>query len=418
MGKTIIEKIFSAHSEEKAKPGNIIWIDLDVRSARDFGGANVVKNLHEYYPNERKVIDPSKTFFTFDCYPQTPSIQNAVNQQICRNFAQKEGIKVYDMNSGIGTHVMIEQGLAIPNRTIVGTDSHLNILGSVGAFGQGMGDKDIAFAFKAGKTWFEVPETMKIVFKGKLPNYCVAKDLVLAILREIGSKGALGKAIEFYGEAIDQLDLAGRITLSSMVTEMGGIIGFCPPNQEIINYCQNHSDISNIKPFYADEDALYTHTVEIDITDLKPLIACPPNPANVHEVEEIAKKNIVVDTVFIGSCTNGRYEDIKIAADTLKGNKVADGVRMKIVPATREVYGQLLKEGLLELFFEAGAMIQSPGCGGCAQGQVGMTGEGEVQVSTGNRNFTGKQGAGQTYLASPATAATCALTGKITVPKL
>ncbi|MFX0095680.1 MAG: aconitase/3-isopropylmalate dehydratase large subunit family protein [Candidatus Hodarchaeota archaeon] len=418
MGKTIIESIFSTHSKNEVKPGNIVWIDLDIRSARDFGGANVVQNLHKYYPEEQKVGDPKKTFFTFDCYPQAPSVKDAINQQICRDFAQELGIKVYDMDSGIGTHVMIEQGLAIPNRTIVGTDSHLNLLGAVGAFGQGMGDKDIAFAFKSGKTWFEVPETMKITFKGKLPKQCTAKDLTLAVLRKIGSKGALGRAMEFYGEAIDQLDLAGRITLSSMVTEMGGIIGFCPPNQKVINFCQKRSGNVDIQPLYADTDASYTQTVEIDITNLKPLIACPPNPAIVHEIEEIAKKDITVGSVFIGSCTNGRYEDIKMAAEILRGHKVADGVRMKIVPATREVYGKMLKNGLVELFFEAGAMVQSPGCGGCAQGQVGMTGEGEVQISTGNRNFPGKQGAGQTYLASPVTAAACAVAGKITVANL
>ncbi len=414
MGKTIIEKIMSSHSKETAKPGVIIWIDIDVRSARDFGGANVVKNFESEYPDE-KIDDVNKTFFTFDCVAPANNIPYANNQQICRIFAQKQGIKVYDVDSGIGSHIMIEKGLAKPNTIIVGTDSHLNILGCVGAFGQGMGDQDIAFAFKTGKTWFEVPETIKITIKGKFEYPTTAKDLTLAVLKQLGASGALGKAIEYYGNTIDNLSLPERITLASMTTEMGGIVSFITPNDEIIQYCKERAKSNNIQKINADEDANYSEEITIDISNLKPLLSAPPSPENVHNVEDFADEKI--DSAFIGSCTNGRIEDFEIAANILKGKKVAKNVMLKLVPATREVYGEILNRGLLEIFYKAGAIISHPGCGGCASGQLGMTGQGEVQISTSNRNFLGKQGAGKTYLASPATVAASALSGKITSPE-
>lgn len=419
MGKTIIEKIMTKHSDEEATAGKIVWIGIDLRTARDFGGANVVKNFEKYYPNE-KVHDNSKTFFTFDCVVPANNIPYANNQHICRLFAREQGIKVFDCDRGIGSHVDIEEGLALPGSVVVGTDSHLNILGAIGAFGQGMGDQDIAFAFKAGKTWFEVPETMKIVIKGQLPASTTAKDLTLAVLRKLGSKGALGKAMEFYGEAIDLLGLAGRITLASMATEMGGIIGLIPPNQEIIEYCNERSARNNgnkVEPVYADEDAEYCETIEIDITDLKPQIAQPPKPDNVADVAEIS--GTPIDSAFIGSCTNGTYEDIAAAARLLEGRKIKEGIMATVVPGTKEVYGKLLNEGMIQILFDGGVMVTSPGCGGCASGQVGMTGENEVKVSSSNRNFPGKQGAGSTYLASPETAMASAILGKIvTAPEL
>ena len=228
MGKTIIEKIIQAHSDEPVEAGKIVWMGLDARTARDFGGANVVKNYRAHY-GDAPVDDAAKTFFTFDLVTPANNIPYAVNQQICRDWAKGQGVRVFDVDAGIGSHVAIEQGLTWPGATFVGTDSHLNILGAIGAFGQGMGDQDIAFTFKAGKTWFEVPSTMKIVIKGDLKPPCTAKDLTLACLRKLGASGVLGQAAEFYGPAIDALGLAGRITLASMMTEMGGIVGLIPP---------------------------------------------------------------------------------------------------------------------------------------------------------------------------------------------
>jgi 3-isopropylmalate/(R)-2-methylmalate dehydratase large subunit len=278
-----------------------------------------------------------------------------------------------------------------------------------------MGDQDIAFAFKAGKTWFEVPTTMKVTVKGDLKLPCTPKDLTLACLRRLGASGALGQAVEFYGPAVDGLDLPGRITLASMMTEMGGIIGLIPPSEAVLAYCRERSGRQDLVALHADPDARYTQELEIDITDLEPLIACPPKPDNVKAVREVAGTK--VDSVFIGSCTNGRLEDVAAVAEIVKGRHLAPGMVASIVPATREVFAQMLHSGLLQTLFDAGFIISNPGCGGCASGHIGMVGDKEVQISTSNRNFAGKQGPGDIYLASPAVAAWAALTGEITVPR-
>ena len=410
MGKTVIEKIIGSHTREEVSPGAVVWMDLDVRSARDFAGANVVGNFRKYYPGE-KVDDAYRTFFTFDCNVPANTIPYANNQMRCREFAREQGVKVYDVDAGIGSHVMIDEGLSLPGGTIVGTDSHLNILGAVGAFGQGMGDQDIAFGFRAGRTWFEVPATMRVVIKGDLPDGCTARDLTLEVVGTLGSKGALGRAIEFEGAAIDALDLAGRITLSSMVTEMGGIIGLIAPNDEVIEYLAKRSGRNDLSPVHPDAGAKYVETITVDISNLTPRISVPSKPDNVVPVTEV--KDVAVDSVFVGSCTNGRYEDFVAVAEIVKGKKVAPGVMARAVPATREIYGNLLADGIINTLYDSGFIVSNPGCGGCASGQIGMTGSNEVQVSTSNRNFKGKQGDGATYLASPATAAASALAGKI-----
>ena len=414
MGKTVIEKIFAAHSQDEVAPGKVIWLEIDVRSARDFAGANVVKRFREAFLGA-KVDDPDRTFFTFDCNAPANTIAYAQNQQICRLFAREQGIRVYDVNSGIGSHVLIEEGLAVPGATVVGTDSHMNILGAVGAFGQGMGDVDIAYVFRTGRTWFEVPPTMRVVVKGRYEYPTTAKDLTLALVGRLGSRGALGKAVEIVGEQVEALDLAGRITLASMATEMGAIISFLPPSEEVLAFAKEASGREDLTYPTPDPDASYVETVELDVSNLRPKIAAPPRPDNVYDVADLEGEP--VQSVFVGSCTNGRYEDIRLVAEILKGRKVAPGVMLKVAPATRRVWGRLLKEGWLEVLYEAGAIITHPACAGCAQGQIGMTGEGEVQLSTGNRNFPGKQGKGPTYLCSPATAAASALQGKITSPE-
>ncbi|MCR4439927.1 MAG: aconitase/3-isopropylmalate dehydratase large subunit family protein [bacterium] len=412
MGQTIIEKIISAHADRQARAGEIVWMDIDLRSARDFGGANVVKNLREHYQGNY-VADPSRTVFTFDCNVPANTAGYADNQQICRLFAREQGIRVYDVNQGIGSHVVIEQGLVVPGEVMVGTDSHLNILGAIGAFGQGMGDQDIAFAFKTGRTWFEVPATIRVNLYGTFHYPTTAKDLTLYIVGKLGTKGALGKAVELYGPAIDQLSLAGRITLASMATEMGAIAAFMVPNEEVLSYCRARSGRA-VSPVTADSDAEYVRVIDIDVSHLRPQVARPNSPADVVPASELG--GVRIDSVFIGSCTNGRYEDYAVVASILRGRGVAEGVMLKIVPATAEVYDRLLDDGLIKIFREAGAVVSHPGCGGCASGQIGMVGEHEVQISTSNRNFRGKQGKGDTYLASPATAAASALRGFITCP--
>ncbi len=413
MGHTIIQKIIARHSKEPPTPGTIVWMDLDVRSARDFGGANVVKNFEANYPGQ-SVADVKKTCFTFDCVAPANNIPYANNQHTCRKFARKQGFKVYDVDQGIGSHINIEEGMAVPGATIVGTDSHLNILGAVGAFGQGMGDQDIAFTFRAGKTWFEVPHSMRVKVKGTFAHPVTAKDLVLKMLQVLGSNGALGLAMEYYGPAIDALDLPGRITLASMATEMGAIISFITPSQAILETLSKAAG-RPIEPIAADPDAVYAKEIEVDVTGLEPLVACPPTPENVKKVREVAGRK--VDSVFIGSCTNGRFEDFEAASRFLQGRKIASHVMAKAVPATQKVYAQLLESGVLKSLFESGFIISHPGCGGCASGQIGMTGKDEVQVSTSNRNFKGKQGDGETYLASPIVAAAAALKGELVDPR-
>ncbi len=414
MGKTIVEKILGAHSKDEVKPGAVIWLDIDVRSARDFGGPNVVAHYRKHYGNT-PVADSSKTFFTFDLVAPAKSIKYAVNQSICRKFAREQGIKVFDVDAGIGTHVLMEQGIIKPGVTAVGTDSHYNIVGAIGAFGQGMGDVDIAFVFKTGKTWFEVPKTVKINIKGKFEFPTTAKDLTLKILKHIGTEFALGRAIEFYGEAVESLPLHGRITLLSMVTEMGGIIGYIPFSDEVIDEIKRFTGVEDFQVFEADSDAEYEKEITIDVSNLKPQVAAPPHPHNVFDVDEL--KDVKVDLIFVGSCTNGRTEDIETVAKILRGRKVKEGVVLTIKPATKRVYGELLKKGVLQELYEAGAIIVNPGCGGCAQGHEGLVGEGEVELNTSNRNFPGKQGKGEVYLVSPAVAAASALTGRITSPE-
>jgi 3-isopropylmalate/(R)-2-methylmalate dehydratase large subunit len=410
MGSTMIEKILAAHSDrERVQPGDIVDVTIDARVARDFGGANVVKNITDH---GLTVDDPAKTFFTFDCNPTGSDQKYAANQQRCRVFARENGIKVYDINRGIGTHILIEEGLAGPGTTAISTDSHANILGAVGAFGQGMGDIDIAAAWSKGKIWFKTPSSAKIIFTGERPAPVTAKDIVLNLLARFGSNSLLGYSIELYGDAIDKLKLDERITISSMATELGAIIIFIPPNAEVIQYCESRS-MQRVEPVLADENAVYDLVEEVDVSSFKKLVSLPGKP---HDTASVPEEKVWIDSAFIGSCTNGRMKDLEMAACVLKGRKVAPGVVLKIVPATDTIWLQALEQGLLEDLKEAGALISNAGCAGCAAGQVGQNGPGEVTISTGNRNFPGKQGQGEVYLASPDVVAASAVAGYITTP--
>ncbi len=413
MGKTIIEKIFQHHSSDEVRPGSVAWIDLDVRTARDFGGPNVVKHLRENYDGNY-LADPEKTYFTFDLSVPAKTIKYAINQQVCRKFAGENRMNIFDVDAGIGTHVLVEKGIVIPGSTAVGTDSHYNILGAIGAFGQGMGDMDIAFAFKTGKTWFEVPETMKINVEGKYEWPATPRDLTFAVMEKLGSSGMLGMSAEYYGDAIDSLSLDGRITLASQTTEMGGIVTFIPPNDKVIDFISRRAGRA-VKGTYADDNANYIKEVDVDVGGIEPMVASPSKPTNISPVSDI--EGVEIDSVFIGSCTNGRYEDMLVAAKILKGKKVKKGVNLRITPATKEVWIKVINEGLVDIFANAGAVVfTNAGCGGCAEGMPGLVGEGEVELSTTNRNYKGKQGPGEIYLVSPATAAASAVKGYLTSP--
>ena len=411
MSSTLVEKILANHSKyNSVKPGENIDIIIDVRIARDFGGANVVKNLQDH---NLSIDDPQKTFFTFDCNPTGSDQKYAVNQHICRLFAREHGIKVYDINSGIGTHIAIDNGLAWPGSTFVSTDSHANIMGAIGSFGQGMGDVDIAAAWAKGSTWFKVPASAKITLKGKRPENISAKDIVLNLLNKYGANTLLGLSVELYGEEIDKLTLDERITIASMGTEMGAIIILFTANEEIRKYAEEKSG-KKINVIRADEDAEYAFTDEMNLEKFVPMTSRPGKPHDSVDINEIKKTKI--DSAFIGSCTNGRITDLRSVAEVLKNRKVAPGVVLKIVPTTDEVWQQAMDEGLIKIFKDAGALVSNAGCAGCAAGQVGQNGPGEITISTGNRNFPGKQGKGEVYLSSPVNVAASAVAGYITTP--
>jgi len=405
----IIEKIIANHSKNKqVKPGDIVDITIDARVARDFGGPNVIKNIEE---NGLIIDDVSKTFFTFDTNPTGSDQKYAINQQIIRMFARQHGIKVFDIDNGIGTHTLFANGLAWPGSTTVTTDSHANILGAIGAFGQGMGDKDIAAVFHRGKTWFKVPKSVKLNFTGQLPGNVEAKDFVLNLLNKFGANTLLGYSVELYGDVIDKLTLDQRITIASMGTEMGVIILLFPPNDAVMNYCEERTG-RKLEKVVADADATYDQEHTIDVSTFVPMVSRPGKPHDAVNID--LERKVKIDSAFVGSCTNGRMEDMEAVARILKGRKVAPGVVLKIVPSTDEIWQQCLDEGLIRIFKDAGALLSNAGCAGCAAGQVGQNGPGEVTISTGNRNFPGKQGKGEVYLASPASVAASAVAGYIT----
>lgn len=409
MSLTLIEKIIARHSGlEQVKPHDIVDVFIDCRAARDFGGANVVKNLLDNY---LKVDDPARTFFTFDCNPGGSDQKYAQNQHLCRQFARENEIKIYDINTGIGTHNAIDQGLVYSGSTFVSTDSHANIMGAIGCFGQGMGDQDIAAAWANGSVWFKVPESVKLNFTGELPSSVSAKDIVLNLLHLFGANSLLGFSVELYGPAIDRLTLDERITIASMATEMGAITLLFTPTPAVMEELKKLTE-KEYPIVEADPDAVYIQEHTIDISTFVPMVARPGHPHDDVAVAEV--KGTKIDSAFIGSCTNGRMEDLRIAAKILEGKKVAPGVVLKIVPATDRIWNDALEEGLIKIFKDAGAMVSNAGCAGCAAGQVGQNGPEEVTISTGNRNFAGKQGKGLVYLASPATVAASAIAGYIT----
>lgn len=408
---TIIEKIIANHSsQETVKPGDIVDVFIDARAARDFGGANVVENILN---NGLSVHDATRTFFTFDCNPGGSDQKYAANQHFCRLFARQHDIKVYDIDSGVGTHLAIDKGLANPGSTFVSTDSHANIMGAIGAFGQGMGDQDIAAAWAKGSVWFKVPESVKLVLKGTRPANVTAKDVVLNLLSIYGANKLLGYSVEIEGDAVEGFTLDERITIASMGTEMGAIIILFSPNEKVLTELEKLSG-KRFETIQASPKAKYTFVHEIEIGNFVPMVANPGHPHDDVSVESV--KNTKIDSAFLGSCTNGRMEDLRIAAALLKGRKVAPGVVLKIVPTTDAIWREALDEGLIQIFKDAGALVSNAGCAGCAAGQVGQNGPDEITISTGNRNFSGKQGKGSMYLASPAVVTASAIAGYITTP--
>lgn len=422
MGKTAIVKIMERASGREVKVGERVWCNVDLASARDFGGANCVLQFEKEMGKEAKVWDPDKIAYTFDLQAPSHSEKVSNNQKIIREFAKRQGIRnVFDINHGIGQHVMLEAGLIKPGDVVLGTDSHMNLLGAVGAFATGVGNSDIAASYINGTSWFRVPETMKIEVNGRFkPGVCM-RDLLTKIVGDLGAGGMDFLAVEFTGETIKRASLAERITLCSMVTEMSGKVPLIMPNGPVLDWMAERAGkevLQRVAELSADPDAKYCKALCYDVTDLEPMASCPDAPDNVKPVREI--QGTVVDQIHIGSCSNGRYEDIKAAYDTLMagGGKIHPGIRAIITPSTTEIQIQCAREGILEKFLEAGVVFTNPTCALCTAEHYGALPSGDIGCSTTNRNFIGKVGKGShTYLMSPMSAMATAVRGCITDPR-
>ena len=415
MGMTIIQKIIAkASGNEEVAVGDKLWCAIDLAAMRDFGGPNVVLDYREMF-GDQPVKDPEKVAITFDLHLPARDVQVANNQKLLRDFADQTGVHLFDVETGVGQHTLLENGMVRPYDVIVGTDSHMNLLGAVGSFATGVGTTDLVAAMATGKLWFKVPETHKFVVEGAFQDQVGAKDLILHVLKDVGTGGLLYKAVEFTGRTIDTMDLAARITTMSMVTEMSGKIGLIESNDKTIEYLTEATGWP-IEEWHADPDAPYVEERRYDVSDLPPLVAAPHSPDNVVSVEDLLGTHI--DQVFVGSCTNGRVEDLRAAAAILEGERVDPGMRLIITPATQNVAKEAVREGLYNIFIEAGAIVTNPSCALCTIGHPGVLAEGDVTMSTSNRNFPGKIGkGGEIYLCSPATAAASALYGQITDPR-
>ena len=422
MGKTSIVKIMEKSSGHPVKVGDRVWCSIDWATARDFGGANCVLQFEKEMGKDAKVWDPEKIAFTFDLQAPAHSEKVATNQKIIREFCKKQGIKrVFDVNHGIGQHVMLEAGMIKPGDVILGTDSHMNLLGSVGAFATGVGNSDIAASYIAGVNWFRVPESMKIEVTGKFQKGVSMRDFLTRLVGDLGAGGMDFLAVEFVGETIDNASLADRITLCSMVTEMSGKVPLIMPSGEVLKWLVERAgpEVEKLaKEFKADPDAEYCKVLKYDVTNLEPLASCPDAPDNVKPVREVS--GTAVDQIHIGSCSNGRFEDFQAAYEVLKagGGKVSDKVRTIITPSTSEVQLALVKSGIMQAFLEAGIVCTNPTCSLCTAEHYGAMPSGDVGCSTTNRNFIGKVGKGShTYLMSPMSAMATAVKGVITDPR-
>lgn len=422
MGKTAIMKIMERASGRPVKVGDRIWCKIDLASARDFGGANCVLQFEAEMGKDAKVWAPDKIAYTFDLQAPSHSEKVSNNQKIIREFAKRQGIEnVFDINNGIGQHVMLEHGLIKPGDVVLGTDSHMNLLGAVGAFATGVGNSDVAAAYINGTNWFRVPETMKIEVTGTFQKGVCMRDLLTYIVGDLGASGMDFLAVEFTGETIENATLAERITLCSMVTEMSGKVPLIMPNGEVLEWMVSRAGEevrSRVKELSADPDAEYCKVIRYDVSGLEPMASCPDAPDNVRPIREIA--GTVVDQIHIGSCSNGRFEDLKAAYDVLMagGGKISPDIRAIITPSTTEVQIQCAKAGMIEKFLEAGIVFTNPTCALCTAEHYGALPSGDVGCSTTNRNFLGKVGKGShTYLMSPMSAMAAAVRGCITDPR-
>lgn len=416
MSMTMSEKILAkASGNDKVEAGDIIMADIDVAMVHDLTGPLTLQSLEQI--NTDKVWNPDKIVIPFDHQVPADSLDAAKNHQIMREFVKEQGIKnFYDVYEGVCHQVVPEKGHALPGTVIVGSDSHTCTNGALGAFSTGIGSTDMAMVFATGQLWFKVPETIQYNITGKLPENVTSKDVILNIIGQVGQDGATYKACEYAGETVRNMDMSDRLVMSNMAIEMGGKTGLVEPDKVTDEYLKNRTNKPYTK-FTTDSDASSLEVMDIDVSQLEPQVACPNYVDNVKPASEC--EDVEIDQVFIGSCTNGRLKDLEQAARILKGNKIKKGVRALVIPSSRTIYKQALDEGLMDIFVDAGALVCNPCCGPCLGGHIGLIGDGEVSLSTSNRNFKGRQGSpeGKVYLSSPIVAAESALTGHITAPR-
>lgn len=408
--KTISEKIFSSATGEDVKAGDYVLASIDKAMVHDITAPLAIKAFREIAGNG-KVWDSSRIIMAFDHQAPADSVTSAENQKELREFAKEQDILNYDIKEGIAHQIMVEKGHVNPGDLVVGADSHTCMYGALGSFATGIGSTDMGFVFATGKLWFKVPHTIRFEVEGKLDRHVYSKDIILKLIGTLGSNGANYAACEYGGKVVRDMSVSQRLTMSNMAIEMGGKAGIVEPDQITFDYL-------NIEPFdlQTDEDADYKR-VDLDVTDMPPQVAKPHSVDNVVGVQEV--EGTKVNQVFIGSCTNGRYEDIKIATDILQNESIATNVRLIVIPASRTEYRKLLKEGIVDSLVEMGAVVEYPSCGPCMGGSFGLIAANEVSVSTSNRNFVGRQGSPQAeiYLVSPATAAATAIYGELTDPR-
>ena len=417
MGNTITEKILAAHcSRDSVKPGELINAEIDVIMCHDVTTTPAIDMLAE--KGLSKVAYPERVVIMPDHFVPNKDIKSAEMVARIRRWAREQGIeKFYDLGRHGVCHALLpEQGHVKPGTTIICGDSHTSTHGALGAFSTGIGSTDLAAALATGELWFKVPETMLFRLSGKLGKGVYAKDVILEIIRRIGVDGALYKTMEFTGELIEALSVESRMTICNMAIEAGGKSGIINPDQKTTDYVKARTD-EPFEIYQSDPDAEYCQIIEIDVSNLEPLVAFPHLPSNGQPVSQIP--DIPVDQAYLGSCTNGRIEDLRVAAEILKGKKVARNTRMIVVPATTEIWKQANREGLLDIFMNAGATVSTPTCGACLGGHMGILAAGERCISSTNRNFVGRMGSpkSEVYLGSPATVAASAIEGKIADPR-
>ncbi len=415
MGKTISEKILQrASGEPNVDSGDIVEAKVDLAMSHD-NAALVSKHFRTI--GVAKVWDPEKIVILLDHRVPANTAQTAAGHKAIREFVKEHNLpNYYDMNAGICHQILPEKGHVRPGELIVGTDSHTTTHGAFGAFSTGIGATEMSTVWATGSLWLRVPETIRVNVTGELPQGVYSKDVILNIIGTLGADYADYKAVEFYGDTITNLSVPSRMVISNQAMEMGAKVAIIPPDEKTIDFIKGVTDVP-FTPVLADDDAYYSDQQEFNVTDLEPQIACPHSPANVKNISEIV--GLAVNQAFLGSCTNGRMEDLRIAADIMRGNKIAHGTRMIVIPASWDIYSEAMKEGILKDFLDAGATICNPGCGPCLGAHQGILADGERAISSSNRNFRGRMGSteSEVYLSSPAVVAASALKGEITDPR-